>query len=439
MASPLPVAARPAAARGSAASARPSGSRPGRGGWSRRHPQHQPHVLGHEVVADDARPCARSQRPRRGVQDPPALLLGQRRGPEPLGDDVEEALVGGLHPGGAVEVVRERPARRPRPSTTPRSAPSRRGCPRRSRAPAPPWSESAGTACPCRPRRGARSPRRRRPARPRRTRSARHRGRACGFGLRRPATGGRRASIAPILSPVRHRAGICRCVGGVRPRRSVRGPMAVVAPIDERPWLDELNAEQRAAATHAGGPLLILAGAGTGQDDDAVRAGRVAGRRGRTVGADPAADVHAPRGARDAAARARPGARVVARARRHVPLGRPPARAPARRGARAAGRLRRARRGRRRRRARPAARGARARAVAHALPAQGHAAGHLLAHGQRAAAAVGRDRGALPVVRGAPRGDLGAVQGLHGAQARARAWPTSTICCCSGARWRATR
>ncbi|HYM55718.1 MAG TPA: ATP-dependent helicase [Solirubrobacteraceae bacterium] len=32
-----------------------------------------------------------------------------------------------------------------------------------------------------------------------------------------------------------------------------------------RPWLDELNAAQRTAATHAGGPLLILAGAGTGK------------------------------------------------------------------------------------------------------------------------------------------------------------------------------
>jgi DNA helicase-2/ATP-dependent DNA helicase PcrA len=34
---------------------------------------------------------------------------------------------------------------------------------------------------------------------------------------------------------------------------------------EARPWLDQLNAEQRAAATHAGGPLLILAGAGTGK------------------------------------------------------------------------------------------------------------------------------------------------------------------------------
>jgi DNA helicase-2/ATP-dependent DNA helicase PcrA len=32
-----------------------------------------------------------------------------------------------------------------------------------------------------------------------------------------------------------------------------------------RPWLDELNDDQRAAATYSGGPLLILAGAGTGK------------------------------------------------------------------------------------------------------------------------------------------------------------------------------
>ena len=32
-----------------------------------------------------------------------------------------------------------------------------------------------------------------------------------------------------------------------------------------RAWLDDLNDAQRAAVTHAGGPLLILAGAGTGK------------------------------------------------------------------------------------------------------------------------------------------------------------------------------
>jgi len=38
---------------------------------------------------------------------------------------------------------------------------------------------------------------------------------------------------------------------------------AALAP--DRPWLDELNPEQRKAATHPPGPLLILAGAGTGK------------------------------------------------------------------------------------------------------------------------------------------------------------------------------
>ena len=35
--------------------------------------------------------------------------------------------------------------------------------------------------------------------------------------------------------------------------------------VAESPWLEHLNEQQRAAATHVGGPLLILAGAGTGK------------------------------------------------------------------------------------------------------------------------------------------------------------------------------
>src|SRR5258708_29941882 len=41
---------------------------------------------------------------------------------------------------------------------------------------------------------------------------------------------------------------------------------AATLPSAEAPgWLDELNEEQRVAATHGAGPLLVLAGAGTGK------------------------------------------------------------------------------------------------------------------------------------------------------------------------------
>jgi DNA helicase II / ATP-dependent DNA helicase PcrA len=40
---------------------------------------------------------------------------------------------------------------------------------------------------------------------------------------------------------------------------------ASAPPLEGTPWLDELNPEQLTAATHPGGPLLILAGAGTGK------------------------------------------------------------------------------------------------------------------------------------------------------------------------------
>ena len=106
-------------------------------------------------------------------------------------------------------------------------------------------------------------------------------------------------------------------------------------------------------------------------------------------------------------------------ARRHLPFGRAPIGPAARRGAGVTGRVRGARRRRCRRRAGPAALRARAREVPDALPEEGHAAGHLLAHGQRAGAAVGGDRGVLPVVLGAPRADLFAVSRVHGPQARA--------------------
>src|SRR5919202_6128382 len=42
-------------------------------------------------------------------------------------------------------------------------------------------------------------------------------------------------------------------------------PVAAPPAHEAQPWLDALNPEQRAAAMHPAGPLLILAGAGTGK------------------------------------------------------------------------------------------------------------------------------------------------------------------------------
>ena len=120
-------------------------------------------------------------------------------------------------------------------------------------------------------------------------------------------------------------------------RPSVRQPCRSPYPSTSAPGWTSSTPSNGAAATHPGGPLLILAGAGTGKTT--TLCARVAWlvAEGVAAGAHPAADVHPPRGAGDAAARARrwrAGRR--ARARRDVPLGRAPLRAPARGGARPA-------------------------------------------------------------------------------------------------------
>ncbi len=68
----------------------------------------------------------------------------------------------------------------------------------------------------------------------------------------------------------------------------------------DRAWLEALNDEQRAAATAPDPTLLILAGAGTGKTTTLSARVAVAVDRGRERRADPAPDLHAPRGARDA-------------------------------------------------------------------------------------------------------------------------------------------
>ena len=74
-------------------------------------------------------------------------------------------------------------------------------------------------------------------------------------------------------------------------------------------YLDALNPEQRAAATHPGGPLLVLAGAGTGKTT--TLCARVAWLvdQGVRPSADPAPDLHAARSAGDARRAPHSGAR----------------------------------------------------------------------------------------------------------------------------------
>src|ERR1700745_3561211 len=48
-------------------------------------------------------------------------------------------------------------------------------------------------------------------------------------------------------------------------RSDSRSQHMPVLPVEASPWFEQLNVEQRTAVRHPGGPLLILAGAGTGK------------------------------------------------------------------------------------------------------------------------------------------------------------------------------
>ena len=208
--------------------------------------------------------CARLSIRGGRVDDALALLVGERGGAEPLRDDVVEALVGRLHASGRGQVVRERrPGVRLGVGVVDDALDVvedvlEDGADQRLLGREPAIQRALADSGAARdlldahvePRLG--------------------KGGARGIEDARAVAGGvgpQRAdvelSIATILYPVRQPCEVNWC--RPTPLRSVRGPMAVMAQTDERPWLDELNDEQRAAATFAGGPLLILAGAGTGK------------------------------------------------------------------------------------------------------------------------------------------------------------------------------
>ena len=181
-----------------------------------------------------------------------------------------------------------------------------------------------------------------------------------------------------------------------------------------------------AAATHPGGPLLVLAGAGTGKTT--TLAARVAWLIDQGAAPERVLLVtFTRRAAREMlGARARTwGARRNGRHAGRVVGGtfHSVAHRFVRRHAAALGlprRLRRARRRRRRRPAGPRAPGGRRRPDRAALPAQVDAARRLLAHGQRPAAAARAAGRGLPVVRAPRRRPRAPVRRLRRAQARAR-------------------
>ena len=184
---------------------------------------------------------------------------------------------------------------------------------------------------------------------------------------------------------------------------------------------DSLNPEQRTAATHGEGPLLIVAGAGTGKTTTlAARVSVPAGTR-RPARARPAADVQPPRRPRDARARRAPGRSSRRRPGlgRHVPRGRQSVAPHPRSHARPVPRLHRARSKRRRRRDEPAARGARVRHARAAVPAQGDARADPLPGGQRRREARCGDRASLPVVHRGDRRHPRDLPRLRRTQARA--------------------
>ena len=184
---------------------------------------------------------------------------------------------------------------------------------------------------------------------------------------------------------------------------------------------DDLNPEQRAAVLFGDGPLLIVAGAGTGKTSTlASRVGHLVER-----GVRPERILlltFSRRAAREMLSRAERvsghrdtahvwGGTFHAVANRLHPAARTPARP--------ASGLHGARPGRRRRRDEPAPRGARVRHEGAAVPAQGHARVDLLAHGERRREAGRRPEAPLPVVHRRGRRHPAGVPGVHRPQARA--------------------
>ena len=202
-------------------------------------------------------------------------------------------------------------------------------------------------------------------------------------------------------------------------------------------WDERLDEAQLAAVTHGDGPLIVVAGAGTGKTRTLVSPGGCVDRPRRRPGTDPAADVHPAGRRRDVvprcgdldrrdAARKLWGGTFHAVAYRLVAahaeaLGQATSLSVLDPGdaARPDG---------------PVAPRARPDRGSAAVPSRRHAARHLLPVGQHRATGPGCHRRAVPVVRPAcgPRSWICSGR-TSPASARSPCW-TSTTCCWAGAR-----
>ncbi len=206
------------------------------------------------------------------------------------------------------------------------------------------------------------------------------------------------------------------------------------SPADERnfkiKYAELLNPAQLAAVTHRDGPLLVVAGAGSGKTRTLIYRVARLDRERRAARRDSAADVHAARGAGDAASRGATGRRSRGRGRgRHVSFIREQRAAAAWRADGPQAQLHDPRSLRHGRRDQPAA-DADGTGVARApVPEEEHDCRGDQHGAQQAARARRGNRDRFSASRRASDGNSRAREKLRELQARARACSTTTTCC----------